>query len=91
MPPDLKRILRSVTHRRILGFFLENQGSIDTAKGVSTWTGERLEKVRAALEDLARRGVLKAHRTSSTVGYSCALKKKTLSALSSEIRHEKEA
>lgn len=67
------RPIRFAIHRKILQFFAENQSSIDTPRGVSVWVNEGLEIVRTALEDLVAMGYLRAHRTSSTVAYSCAL------------------
>jgi hypothetical protein len=64
-----------------MSFFAENQGSIDTPRGVSTWVNENIKSVRSALEDLAKKGLLKAHRTSSTVAYSCSLGLKALSRI----------
>lgn len=69
----LHQALKSKTHRKILIFFAENQGSIDTPRGISAWINEGIQGVRMALEDLVRIGVLRAHRTTSTIGYSCAL------------------
>ena len=62
-------------------FFVENEGSVYTPRGLATWTNENIIKVTAALEELAAAGLLKAHRTSSTVGYSCALSRKDLKSL----------
>ena len=62
-------------------FFVENEGSVDTPRGLAAWTDENTKKVTAALEELAAAGFLKAHRTSSTVGYSCALNRKDLKSL----------
>ena len=73
-------------HRKILQFFLENEGSIDTPRGVSTWIEENLPAVREALECLADKGVLKAHRTTSTVGYSCPLPKKKIAEIVSRLK-----
>lgn len=73
---------RSKTHKKIMLFFAENQGSIDTPRGVSAWVNENLKSVRKALEDLVRLGILKAHRTSSTVAYSCELDAEKLARLS---------
>ncbi len=73
--------------RKILRFFIENPGSIDTPRGVSTWTGESLAGVRAALEQLADKGWLKAHRTSSTVGYSCVADPKILAQIRSSLKN----
>ena len=81
MPNNKSHRALSPIQRKILSFFLENQGSVDTSRGVSACVNESLKTVRAALEDLAARGFLKAHRTTSTVGYSCALSKKDLSRI----------
>ncbi len=75
------RAPRSKIHRKIILFFSENQGSIDTPRGVSAWVNENLKSVRGALEDLVKAGILKAHRTSSTVAYSCELAAKDLARL----------
>ncbi|HTL69819.1 MAG TPA: hypothetical protein VL404_00865 [Candidatus Eisenbacteria bacterium] len=73
MAPETKggSASRARIRRKIMSFFTENQGSIDTPRGVATWISEPLAAVRLALEDLVRTGSLKAHRTSSTVAYSC--------------------
>lgn len=62
--------LASDIHIKILKFFHENQGSLDTPRGVATWVGEERSKVRRALEDLVELKVLVAHRATSTDGYS---------------------
>ena len=79
---------RTQIHLKILRFFLENPGSIDTPRGVSTWIGESLPVVRAVLEQLADGGWLKAHRTSSTVGYSCFSDPKRLAAIRSHLKEK---
>lgn len=65
--------------RKIVQFFIENEGSIDTPRGISTWVNESLPAVLRALEDLVKSDILKAHRTSSTVGYSSKRSKHGLS------------
>ena len=83
MLPKIKRYLKSKIHRKLMIFFVENEGSVDTPRGLSAWTNENIKKVTTALEELAAAGFLKAHRTSSTVGYSCALNRKDLKSLAS--------
>lgn len=78
--------VRSLTQRKILLFFAENEGSIDTPRGVATWVNEALPQVRRALEDLARAGYLRAHRTSSTVAYSCGLARREIARLAAAPR-----
>ena len=69
-------------------FFAENQGSIDTPRGVAAWTNESLQNVRIALEDLVKIDYLKAHRTSSTIGYSSQLNKKELKTILSRLKQK---
>jgi len=57
-------------HIKIIKFFHENQSSIDTPRGISTWVREERSKVSKALEDLVRLKILSAHRATSTTGYS---------------------
>ena len=82
----LKPYLRSKTHRKLMLFFVENEGSVDTPRGLSAWTNENTKKVTIALEELVAAGFLKAHRTSSTVGYSCALSGKDLKSLAAALK-----
>ena len=72
---------RSKTQQKIMLFFAENDGSVDTPRGISAWINENINTVRQSLEDLVESGFLKAHRTSSTIGYSCLLGKKDLAKI----------
>ena len=82
----MKLILKSKVHRKIMLFFVENERSVDTPRGLSAWTSEDIKKVTDALDELTVAGLLKAHRISSTVGYSCALNKKELKSLTAELK-----
>jgi hypothetical protein len=66
---DIEKAFRSAIHVKIIRFFNENQGSIDTPRGIATWIGEERQKVKKALEDLVSIEVLTAHRSTSTTGY----------------------
>lgn len=66
---------------KVLRFFVDNPNSIDTPRGVSAWTNLSLSETRKILEELARKGLLSAYRTPSTVGYSLTGNKKTLKAV----------
>ncbi len=65
----LNNALTSKVHRKIIMFFNENQASIDTPRGISTWIREDRSRVKKALEDLVMLGILEAYRTTSTTGY----------------------
>jgi len=56
--------------KKILHFFHLNPASIDTLRGIMTWTGLAKNEAMKALETLVKEGVLTPHRTSSTVGYA---------------------
>ncbi len=78
----LEKVLKKKGYRRILKFFHENPASIDTPRGVATWTGQDIKKVRIALKKLAKAGLLVAHKVSSTTGYSYTRDKKIISSVS---------
>jgi len=65
----MDKTLNSPLHVKIVRFFHENQSSIDTPRGVSTWVREDRNRVRQVLEDLVSARILVAHRSSSTTGY----------------------
>ena len=89
MPEKNRPRAKSKIHGKILQFFAENQGSIDTPRGISAWVNENLRSVQSALEDLVRSGHLKAHRTSSTVGYSCSADPKSLARLTAKPKRKR--
>ena len=67
---NFENIFKAEIYINIISFFHENQGSIDTPRGVSAWTGCKRNTVEKALGDLAKIGILVAHPVSSTTGYS---------------------
>lgn len=79
---ELERLIKRQNYHRIIKFFHENPGSIDTARGVATWTNQDAKKVKAALKKLADLGLLIVHKVSSTTGYSYTRDKKTISKIS---------
>lgn len=78
---NINKALNSKIHRKIIVFFHENQASIDTPRGVSTWINEERGKVKSALEDLVKLKVLVAVRASSTTGYSYTRNKKLIARI----------
>lgn len=73
--------LKSRVHNKIIAFFHENQGSLDTPRGVATWIGEDRSVVKDALEDLVAINLLTAHRSTSTTGYSYTRDQKLISKI----------
>ena len=78
---DIENLLSSELHVKVVKFFHENQASIDTPRGIATWIGEELGKVKAALEDLVAAKILVAHRATSTTGYSYTRDSKIISRI----------
>jgi hypothetical protein len=75
------KALKSELHLKIMRFFHENQASIDTPRGISTWVREERAKVKKALEDLVGIKILVAHRSTSTTGYSYTRNSKIISKI----------
>jgi len=65
----MDKLLKSRMHLKVVKFFHENQGSVDTPRGIATWIGEDRLKVRQALEDLVEAKIIIADRATSTTGY----------------------
>lgn len=78
---DIDKALGSALNMKIVRFFHENQASIDTPRGISTWVREDRVKVKKALEELVGIKILIAHRTTSTTGYSYTRNAKLISKI----------
>ena len=78
-------------HLKIMVFFHENQASIDTPRGVSTWVREERSKVSKALEELVKLRMLTAHRSTSTTGYSYTRDLKIISKIEKLLKKRKAA
>lgn len=69
MKEKLEKILKQELAMEIVRFFYQNQASIDSVGGVSTWVQKSREEVRDALEELVALGVLEKDSTGGTNGY----------------------
>ncbi len=78
---ETNKKLWSELHLKIMKFFHENQASIDTPRGVSTWVREERAKVKKALEELVSMKILVAHRSTSTTGYGYTHNSKIISKI----------
>lgn len=88
---DLNKAFESEIHLKIIAFFHENQASIDTPRGVSTWIREDRSRVKKALEDLVGLNILTAHRATSTTGYSYTRDPKIVSKIDNLLRKKRPA
>jgi len=82
-------LFKSEIHSKIVFFFHENPTSVDTPRGVATWTGYKKDVVKKALDALVKIGVLVAHPASSTTGYSYTHNKKIIKAVDRELKKSK--
>jgi hypothetical protein len=76
MPRPNEKIFSCPARQKIMQFFSNSPASIDTLRGIMTWTGLTKKEAVKALEELVKEGVLTPHRTSSTVGYAYTPDKK---------------
>ena len=88
---DTNKTLQSGLHLKIVKFFHENQASIDTPRGVSTWVREDRAKVKKALEELVGMKILVAHRSTSTTGYSYTRNVKIISKIEKLLKKRRTA
>jgi len=70
MPRKSEKIFSSPARQKIMQFFSNSPASIDTIRGIMTWTGLTKKEATKALDELVKKGVLTPHRTTSTVGYA---------------------
>ena len=88
---NTNKVLQSDLHMKIAKFFHENQASIDTPRGVSTWVREDRAKVKKALEELVGMKILVAHRSTSTTGYSYTRNAKIISKIEKLLKKRRTA
>jgi hypothetical protein len=88
---DTDKIFQSDLRLKIIKFFHENQGSIDTPRGVSTWVREDRIKVKSSLEELVKMKILVAHRSTSTTGYSYTRNAKIISKIEKLLKKRRSA
>ena len=88
---ETNKLLQSDLHLTIVKFFHENQASIDTPRGVSTWVREDRTKVKKALEELVGMKILVAHRSTSTTGYSYTRNAKIISKIEKILKKRRNA
>ena len=88
---DTNKVFQSDLHLKIMKFFHENQASIDTPRGVSTWVREDRAIVMKALEELVGMKILVAHRSTSTTGYSYTRNAKIISKIEKLLKKRRAA
>lgn len=74
--------------RDILAFFDQNQTSIESVGGVSTWVNSEKKRVRTALDKLVKLGVLGEDDTGSMKGYSYTRDEKIMKIVKDLIRND---
>ena len=88
---DTNKTVQSDLHLKIMKFFHENQASIDTPRGVSTWVRAERAKVKKVLEELVGMKILVAHRSTSTTGYSYTPNPKIISKIEKLLKKRRTA
>lgn len=85
----LDKLLRGRIQFKIVSFFHENPTSVDTPRGIATWTGETRQNVKKTLSQLAELKILTAHNVSSTTGYSYTRDPKLIKSIGSLLKKMK--
>ncbi len=85
---DMEKILNSNVYFKILNFFNENPNSIDTAKGISIWTGIPPDITKKSLKQLSKLKLIIEHSTLSTLGYSYTQDKSILEKIKKWIKNK---
>ena len=78
MRNKLQKIMQDQLAKEILTFFFQNQSSVDSVSGISTWVRNEREVVEIALEELVKLGVVEEDSTGSAKGYSYTRDTKTM-------------
>ena len=86
MKENLKKILKNKLSRDILSFFYQNQASIDTVGGITTWVHSDRSKVKAVLDKLVSLGILEEDSIGSTKGYCYTRDKKIMKLVQEEMK-----
>lgn len=84
---NIKSLLKDDAARKILFFFNENPNCIDTAKGISLWTGGDANNIQKALNQLVKEGIITSHQTASTTAYAYTNNKQTVKKIEKYIKN----
>jgi len=74
-----KKIDRDPILRKIVFFYYNNPGSVDTADNIAQWVEEEEEIVVKKLEYLAKINILNKDKSYATIAYSYTQNKETIS------------
>jgi len=66
----LQKIMQDQLAKEILTFFYQNQSSVDSVSGISTWVRNERKVVELALGELVKLGVVEEDSTGAAKGYS---------------------
>ena len=66
----INKILSSAINKKIVGFFYEHPGAVDTPEAIALWLNQKEEKVKLALDLLAKHNILNLHKIGSTAAYA---------------------
>jgi len=88
MKDKLQGVMQDKLVKEVLMFFYQNQASVDSVGGVSTWVRNEREEVQSALDELVKLGVLEEDSTDSAKGYSYTRDEKTMNVVKSLMQDE---
>ena len=86
MVKKIKDILNDETARKIIVFFHDNPGSIDTLSGIAAWVGEGKTRTKDILGRLVSLGILDKDITGAAKGYCYTRDEKTIRSVDKLLR-----
>ncbi len=78
---NIKELLKSELHYKILKFFKENPSSLETIKGITSWIGENKHKVKEAVDEIEKHNFLIKHESDDVTGYGLTYDEKLIKKL----------
>jgi len=85
---NLKKICQTALNLKIVTFFHQHRGAIDTPAGLAAWLNHNREEVKKALEHLAEQEILIAHKLRSTTAYALTQNKKIIKEIEKILKKE---
>lgn len=82
---NLKKMLKSQLHYKILKFFKENPSSLETVEGIASWVGENEIKIKSAVDEIFKQGFLVKHGSSDITGYGLTNDEKLINKLNKHL------
>jgi len=86
MKNKLQKVMQNQLAKEVLTFFYQNQSSLDSVSGISTWVRNERKEVESVLEELVKLGAVEEDSMGSAKGYSYTRDAKIMKIVKSLMR-----